>query len=236
MFTEKVDNYLINDMCIDPEFINKILDEFSNEKQLIEEYLEYLIDYKFPYSCSEMWHKNQKHFESYYIKFWKYYEIDEGKEYYKIFDNFWRIFLNFKKEGVIHSYEKMDSEDTYYPKIIVKKYYGKEEDINELQEPIIIYRGTSIEEYDSGNFSQSWSLSYNEAKKFAFEKYRWNIDKLGKSRVVLKTEITKSDIFYFNKSNGEKEVVINPKDIKKESVEILKRKVESITIKRHKIP
>jgi hypothetical protein len=226
MFKEKVHNYLINDMCINLEFINKILDEFSKEKQLIEDYLEYLIDYKFPHDCSEIgssnWCKNEKDFNSYYIKFWKKNNIDEEKEYYQIFDNFMRTFLNFKRGGIIHSYEKMDAEDSYYPKIIVKKYYGKEEDITELQEPIIIFRGTSIEEYDSGNFSQSWSLSCDEAEEFAFKYYKWNKENLGESRVVLKTEITKSDIFYFNKSNREKEVVISPKCIKKEFVKIVK--------------
>ena len=34
-------------------------------------------------------------------------------------------------------------------------------------------------------------------------------------------ELNKNDIFYYNKDNNEKEVIINPNNIKKELVEIL---------------
>ncbi|MDK2041786.1 hypothetical protein [Aliarcobacter butzleri] len=42
-------------------------------------------------------------------------------------------------------------------------------------------------------------------------------------RVLLKTVVNKDSIFYYDKDNNEKEVIINPKDIKKEFVEEVER-------------
>ncbi|MGB5792963.1 hypothetical protein [Poseidonibacter sp.] len=227
MFKEKINNYLTKEICICPIFLEKILIKYSTEKQLIEEYLEYLIDYSFPYNYpvigSLEWHKNDKDYEKYYTSFWENNDINDEKPYYELFDNFWRIIKHFKSNGIIFAYEKMDSEDLYYPKIILNKYYGNDDDINELDESITIYRGTSRDEYDSGDFSQSWSLSYDIAKKFAFEHYIWC--KQGTCRVILKTDITKSDIFYFNKNNTEQEVIVNSNKLDKSNIVIVKGKI-----------
>lgn len=227
MFKKRINDYLTKKICICPTFIEKILSKYPTKKQLIEEYLEYLIDYSFPYDSpvigSLEQHRNNKDYEKYYTNFWKDNDINDKKLYYKLFDNFWRIIKHFKIGGIIYAYEKMDSEDSYYPKIILNKYYGIDDDINNLDESITIYRGTSRDEYDSGDFSQSWSLSCDIAKKFAFEHYTWC--KLGTCRVILKTNITKSDIFYFNRNNTEQEVIVNSNNLDKSKVTIVKEDI-----------
>ena len=102
---------------------------------------------------------------------------------------------------------------------------GKREDIDLLDNEIIIYRGTSLKEYESGTFSQSWSLDIDIARNFAFSHYFRQKMFSDTMRVVIKTEIIKSEIFYYSNDNNEKEVVINLSNIKKEKVVKVEEKI-----------
>lgn len=114
--------------------------------------------------------------------------------------------------GLIALYENQNNEE-WYLKIVINKFLGKEEDILKLSERITIYRGTSLEEYESGIFSQAWSLNIEKAKEFAFSHYSRQEMFIGTIRVVIKTEI-----FYYSDENEEKEVVLNSYNINKEQV------------------
>lgn len=77
-----------------------------------------------------------------------------------------------------------------------------------MDEPVTIYRGTSLSEPESGNYGQSWSLCKRIAKEFAYEHYSSQNDFDLASRVVISTQIFKSDILYYDKTNSEKEVIV----------------------------
>ena len=146
--------------------------------------------------------------------------INDEKDSYYIFDNLRHAFNSYKFGGLIQFYERAEKED-WYPKIVINSFLGKQENIDLLDNEITVYRGTSFTEYESGIFSQSWSLDKDIARKFAFVHYMRQTSYSNTKRVLLKTEINKNDIFYYNKDNNEKEVIINPNNIKKELVEIL---------------
>lgn len=134
-------------------------------------------------------------------------DINEGSPEWLIFDSIRHAFIGFLRGGVLDMYLHREAE-VWYPKVIIKKFYGKQSDINDLDEPITIYRGTSLSESESGNYGQSWSLCKRVAKEFAYEHYSSQNDFDLASRVVISTQISKSDIQYYDKTNSEKEVVV----------------------------
>ena len=94
-----------------------------------------------------------------------------------------------------------------------------------LDEHIIIYRGTSKEEYESQKLGQSWSLDKNIAEKFAFEYYKLHQNHKNTLRVVLSTEISKKAIFYYKNKGKEKEIIVNPNFLLKDNIVILSEKI-----------
>lgn len=124
-----------------------------------------------------------------------------------IFDSIRHAFISFLRGGVLDMYLHREAE-VWYPKVIIKQFYGKQSDINDLDESITIYRGTSLSEPESGNYGQSWSLCKRVAKEFAYKHYSSQNDFDLANRVVISTQISKSDILYYDKTNSEKEVIV----------------------------
>ncbi|MCG3668594.1 hypothetical protein ACOTVO_07235 [Aliarcobacter butzleri] len=222
MFDLGIEDYLKNKMNIDLNHLFEEINKFPDDKSLIKEFLEILVSINLPYKEFELgdseFYKNQEYFDEQWKKFWDKNGINDEKDSYYIFDNLRHAFNSYKFGGLIQLYERAEKED-WYPKIVINSFLGKQEDIDLLDNEITIYRGTSFKEYESGIFSQPWSLDEDIARKFAFEHYRGQLFYSNTERVLLKTKINKSDIFYYYRDNIEKEIVINPKDIKKEFVE-----------------
>lgn len=227
IFNDRVENYLINDMNICVENLtNKILIDVSESKNLFNEFLELMIDLEIPYEYkNELGHinniKNRKFINENFIKFLKKkgipispYDLEENwiKEY-PILDNIRHAFINFKQGGILYMYQCREAE-CWYPKVIVNSFLGKTEDIESLSEPIIVYRGTSKEEYNSKNFGQSWTLSEEIASEFAFEHYSTQPEYRDTLRVILKAEVSKEFILYYSKDNTEDEVIVIPEKLK----------------------
>lgn len=77
---------------------------------------------------------------------------------------------------------------------------------NSLPENVIIYRGMTTDELESGDFGVSWTLSRERAEFFAF-KYGRNYSTEIKPKVVHQLEVKKVEILsYFNERN-EQEVI-----------------------------
>lgn len=132
---------------------------------------------------------------------------------YSIFDSILHAFTHFKQGGILQMYQYRQAE-VWYPKVIINKYIGKNEDIYLLKEPIKIYRGTSIEEFESKVYGQSWSLSEEIAYEFAFEHYQSQNWFQVENRLVLSSEISKSDIFYYDKYGQEEEIIVDVSKLK----------------------
>ncbi len=83
---------------------------------------------------------------------------------------------------------------------------------------ITIYRGTSLNEYESANFGQSWSLDKAQANHFAFN-LQQEKDNCG-ARVILCAMIDKEDIYAYSSHNQESLCIINSKKIISNTVKI----------------
>ena len=227
-FSKRVQDFIINEMsiCIDDLTI-KILKDVPYNSSLFNNLFEYMIDLYIPYKYKDMSHLENKKLRQYLneklYKFLEQNNITESSKEYMIFDAICHCFINFKEDGILKMYKNRQAE-FWYPKVIITKFIGMKEDIDELDNEVLIFRGTSQEEFNSGIFGQSWSLSKAVANKFAFNTYK-NIDHHKNTlRVILSTTIKKDSILFYDKNrkeyNGEAEVIIDTKHLSKELVKI----------------
>ena len=72
---------------------------------------------------------------------------------------------------------------------------------------LTVYRGCSLKSFEDKSYRdrQSWTTDFDTAKVFAFNHYGFDKE----DRVVIKTTVSNSDIFWMR--TGEGEVVLNPK-------------------------
>jgi hypothetical protein len=221
MFTEEIENFLKKDMCICLVHLKEEINKFIDDVELISLYIKELVNLKLPNRDfelgSEEFYENEESFKSFIRNFLSKNKISRENNNWYIFDTLGHAFHSYKMGGLIALYENQNNEE-WYLKIVINKFLGKEEDILKLSERVTIYRGTSLEEYESGIFSQAWSLNIEKAKEFAFSHYSRQEIFIGTTRVVIKTEIPKSEIFYYSDENEEKEVVLNSFNINKEQV------------------
>ena len=227
-FSKRVQDFIINEMsiCIDDLTI-KILKDVPYNSSLFNNLFEYMIDLYIPYKYKDMSHLENKKLRQYLneklYKFLEQNNITESSKEYMIFDAICHCFINFKEDGILKMYKNRQAE-FWYPKVIITKFIGMKEDIDELDNEVLIFRGTSQEEFNSGIFGQLWSLSKAVANKFAFNTYK-NIDHHKNTlRVILSTTIKKDSILFYDKNrkeyNGEAEVIIDIKHLSKELVKI----------------
>lgn len=149
---------------------------------------------------------------------------DKSMEYF-IFDTIRHAFINYCQGDILQVYKQREAE-CWYPKIIIKQNIGSRNDIELLNnEVVIIYRGTSKNEYNSKSFGQSWTLNKKIAQQFAFEHYRGQNYYSEMIRVILKAKINKQNIFYYDEKDKEEEIIVNSDKIIPYSINILKENI-----------
>lgn len=146
------------------------------------------------------------------------YKIEEGSDIYVISDTVRHMFSSYKKFGIIGLYKYRETED-WYPRVKINKII-EPNDIDSLENSITVYRGTRQNEYDSGQFSQSWTLDKNIAQRFPIKNTAGKT--YSDNNIILETIINKEDIFYYDSGEGiEKEVIVNTDKIIKHKVNIV---------------
>ncbi len=85
---------------------------------------------------------------------------------------------------------------------------------------ITVYRGTSMEEYASRKFGQSWTLSVGVANYFAFGLKQEKCN--SHNRIVMKAQIQKEILFAYSNQNQETLCIVDPNKIIYDEVEIIK--------------
>lgn len=106
-----------------------------------------------------------------------------------------------------------------YPLGDPSKMMTKEElnHFNSLKERIRVYRGMSLEEYKSGIYGFSWTLSRKKARFFA-KQYVRNLFKFGRGKVVCQ-EISKDDCLAYLQARDEDEIILRPKRFDIQTIE-----------------
>lgn len=233
IFSKKVQAYITNKMsiCID-DLAKKILNDVPNSSWFFNDLFEYMMQLKVPYTYDprNLSNRDNQKVRQYLDK--KLYEFldsngfTQDSEEHFIFDNIRHCFISFKENGIIRMYQYREAE-VWYPKIIINNFLGIIEDIEELDDEVLIFRGTSQEEYSSNTFGQSWSLSKSIANKFAFEYYKYQKHYQNTFRVVLSTTIKKDNIFLYEKNGirNEDEVIIDTKCLSKDKITIEKKEI-----------
>lgn len=235
IFSKKVHKYITNEMsiCID-DLTNKILNDVPNISSFFNELFEYMMQLTIPYSYdySNLSNPNNKKLRKYLEKklygFLEKKGFTEDSEEYPILDTICLCYINFKEDGIVRMYKNRQPE-FWYPKVIITQFIGIKEDIDELDDEVLIFRGTSKEEYDSGIFRQSWSLSKTIAKEFAFSTYKEQDYYKNTLRVVLSATIKKYFILFYDKNRKEHkredEVIIDTKTLSKNMVRIEEKEI-----------
>jgi len=222
-FSDKSSNYIKHQMniCIE-DLEQKILLDLPQSTIFFNKLFEYIIDLQIPYEYEESLMSSNNDMNREYINtmLYKFLEdngLNEDSAEHFIFDNIRHAFINFKQGGIINMYQYREAE-VWYPKVKINSFLGNKQDIYDLGENVKIFRGTSLEEYDSNIFGQSWSLSKKVAEDFAFVHYRSQPDYQNTERVVLEAVIDNSNIFFYIKNGRENEVIVNNHNLKDISI------------------
>ena len=231
LFSVLSEEYLKNNMCICTDDLSKkILKDVPENYSFFTDLIDFMINLKIPYpydrDCliSYSNDKNREFINTEFYKFLNSNNLSEDNKEHFIFDNIRHAFINFKEAGVLNMYQYREAE-IWYPKIIISKYIGIKDDIDELDSEVIIYRGTSKDEFESKVFGQSWSIDENIANQFAFIHYKNQPDYRNKTRVLMQAKVLKEFIYYFKKNGRENEVIIDSNNIISKSVKILNEMV-----------
>ena len=227
----KVEEAFLRDsmcICID-DLTDKIFREAPQEIIFFNKLINYYISITFPHNSeSNLTHiekdENRGIFESKLTTFEENNALEDDSDASRIYDELYHALRSYTTEGLLGLYKHKDA--TYwYPKIVLSENIGSRDDIDNLDEEVIIYRGTNINEFDSKIFSQAWTLDKNIAQKFAFVHYIGQPNYKNTSRVVIKAKISKNDIYFYDRGLSEQEVVVNPLKIATTSAEIIEQKI-----------
>lgn len=124
-----------------------------------------------------------------------------------VMDSLRHAFGNYADGGLHQLFTRQECEG-WYPKVVLDEVLNPN-DIDTLPDKIRLYRGTSINEFRTKGYRQSWSTCDKVAHDFAFTHYAiepW-FDK--NERVVLKAVISKDHVYFSDQSHCEREVVVN---------------------------
>jgi len=213
VFSKKAVNLLRDEMCICLDDLhNHLISKVPTKINVFREFFDFLSElnplHKHPEPGSVEYCENDHYLNKRILEFSNTLGIKDNTEEYFIVDNVRHAFISFKDGGLCSLYKNREAEN-WYPKIVIRKILG----VNNLVGEIVIYRGTSISEYELGKFSQSWTLQEKVAHDFAFEHYQIHDKYINTERVVLKSRINANHIYYYYETDHEQEVIIDEREI-----------------------
>lgn len=144
--------------------------------------------------------------------------LNNIKDSSNIFDPLYELFNNirqFKSGGKLGLFKEREAAWGLPSNILNQSDIIDIVNLLDLTDEIEIFRGMSQEEYDNGDFGQSWSTDYETARKFAEEFYS---DKA--EGIVVKTTLDKGHALHYDK-NKEFEVITMKGSINQSSVFIV---------------
>lgn len=229
VFSKEGEVFLKDKMCICLEDLNnKINDDALEEKDFFKCLIDFFLTLEFPYDYNNEldYYKgidNSDFLQDKLATFLSNEKLKEDTKVMKIYEELHHALRSYVSEGLEVLYIHRAAE-YWYPKIIIKWIIGDKIFIDELDDIITIYRGTSQDEFDSETYGQSWTIEKSQAENFAFIHYRGQEMYLNTIRIVLEAKINKKDIYYYRKNHIEKEIIINPLEILNDSIKIIESK------------
>jgi hypothetical protein len=229
VFSKDGELFLQDKMCICLKDLDaKILDDALEEKDFFKCLIDFFLTLNFPYDYNNKLEyyeqeENRDYLQDQLSIFLLSKSLEEDTNAMKIYDELYHALRSYVSEGLEGLYIHRAAE-CWYPKVIIKSIIGDGNYIDELDDIITIYRGTSKDEFDSKAYSQSWSLEKTQAGNFAFIHYIGHKKYLNTTRVVIEAKINKKDIYYYRKLHAEKEIVINPSKLLTDSIKIIELK------------
>ena len=137
------------------------------------------------------------------------YRQDGSDEQNEFMDAMFSCFqqLNISKSTEVYKaiYKHVNrGENEWFPIVVIS---SPVDDYSEQPAEMTVYRGCSLKSFEDKSYRnrQSWTTDFDTAKAFAFNHYGFDKE----DRVVIKTTISNSDIFWIRA--GEREVVLNPR-------------------------
>lgn len=188
----KEDVVYLNAMGIDPEmFETSLVKEFSGNAFLFHKLMQTFRKTPANAIKTELFNDFLKSFQC----------PADGIVCDKLFDFFNYIRL-FNDGGILSLYKGRQAEWNG-PKVKIKRADVPGSDIHHLANNELIYRGMSVEELQSGDFGQSWTIDASVARRFASETYS---DK--PAGIVVMTKLNLPDAIYHSKTDPECEVIV----------------------------
>jgi len=200
----KLKNLPIRTICLDfysseitkPECIKQIRGIQKSQRETLERYFK---TYDIGYTKQMIWVSSEDRFEKFYglkdkfIAKGNYWEILAKN--YTMCNNTYR----FKKELKEVFTDNVPGRE----KLITDK---AKEILENLPEQVIIYRGMSVTENETGDYGISWTLDKKVAEKFAFN-YIHNYDTIGQEHIVKELVVDKSKIVAYFDGRNEQEII-----------------------------
>ncbi len=230
IFSVNGETFLKDQMNIDvDDLTNKILNDVPNSISLFQSLIDFISTITLPYTyTSEMGSfnniKNEDFINKELSRFYEKYKITDTVAEYNLFDSVRHAFLLYSSGGIYDLFKHRETEE-WYPKVIIRKNIGSREDIDVLNDKITVYRGTSKDEYESCQFSQSWTTDKGIANDFAFYRYVGLPKYANTLRALVEAKINKKDIYLFSQNDYEKEVILDERKLIKSSIKPIRVKL-----------
>ncbi len=223
IFTDKVRDFMTYKMCVDvdvyEERINKYSSEHINLFQKLGTYLH----------TAEI-DTNNEYYGTYEEDAYELIGLcdDMCSETVETIHILIHAFMFYRHDGQLSLYYHTETDDWEPLTKVSKSLHSEMEDydkktFNEMNEEVVIYRGTCQNEADDNitNFGQSWTTNIEKARYFAYTleqaKTKSNI------RVIMEAKINKKHIYAYYSQGQEYLCIVDTKGIIKDSVKVVEK-------------
>ncbi len=203
----KIESFLSSKMSIDLAHLHKKLnsDEIITYKSLVIDSIERFINIV---DSQDEPNNIERKLNNTYVELSSKVSNDNVLE---VLDSIRHACVTFSDGGLQSLYINQENQN-WYPKVTIHQVLDVS-DLSSFPDMIAVFRGCDISEYDSKEYGQSWSTDLQAASDFAFVHYQHQPWFSKSNRIVLKSYIPKSGVFFSRQSNSEKEVVVDTRKL-----------------------
>jgi hypothetical protein len=200
-------DFLCNKLCINViEFETYLSERFGSETQCFNMFLSFLLKDEIKLKLPTLDMMNQS-LESDLLRSRAFEHIRESLTINEDQEEYLReimCYFYWYYSGGLKFLFKRRQADNEGPRIYLKKRITDAKVIDSyLPLSVTAYRGMSLEELESNSFGMSWTLCKSKAEEFAFTNY-----KVMPRGAVVKAQIERCSILYYDPEDDEKEVVV----------------------------